>query len=118
MAGLSLLICAALSWIADQFKVIFSGFHVNAVGRFDYGILKHQFKPSGAKMDKIVLHVEGMKCGGCESLVKSTLESVEGINAAQADHKLKQVEIEFDPALIAVEQLKEIIAGQGYTVTN
>jgi copper chaperone len=67
---------------------------------------------------KIVLQVEGMKCGGCESLVKTALESADGIREARADHKRKQVEIDFDPSRIAIDKLKEIIAGTGYTVNG
>ncbi|MCK5919452.1 MAG: heavy-metal-associated domain-containing protein, partial [Methylococcales bacterium] len=30
-------------------------------------------------MEKIVLCVEGMKCGGCESSVKNLLEALDGV---------------------------------------
>ncbi|MGR9108227.1 MAG: heavy-metal-associated domain-containing protein [Gammaproteobacteria bacterium] len=67
-------------------------------------------------MNKITLSVEGMKCGGCESMVKSALESVAGVSTARADHQLKQVEVDFDSTQISAEQIKQIISGKGYTV--
>lgn len=69
-------------------------------------------------MEKIVLQVDGMKCGGCESSVNSALEAVDGVNAARADHRRNRVEIDFDAALISIGTLKEIIGQRGYTVTN
>lgn len=67
-------------------------------------------------METIVLKVEGMKCGGCESMVKSSLEAVEGVRDARVSHQAKQVEIDFEPELTSIDQLKEVISGQGYTV--
>ncbi len=67
-------------------------------------------------MDKVLLRVQGMKCDGCESSVKSALESLDGVHCARADRKLEQVEIEFDPSSISIEKFKEIIATRGYTV--
>ncbi|MGH8549032.1 MAG: heavy-metal-associated domain-containing protein [Methylococcales bacterium] len=69
-------------------------------------------------MNTVVLPVQGMKCGGCESLVKSTLEALDGVTGARADYKLNEVEIDFDPSLISVESVKEIIVARGYTVTG
>ncbi|MGH8558789.1 MAG: heavy-metal-associated domain-containing protein [Methylococcales bacterium] len=69
-------------------------------------------------MDKIVLQVEGLKCGGCESSVKSALEAVHGVTAVRPNHKLNRVEIEFDASLISIQRITEIIVGRGYTVKN
>jgi copper chaperone len=69
-------------------------------------------------MEKIVLKVGGMKCGGCEASVKSALTAVDGVDQAKADHKLQQVEIEFDRSVISIEKLKEVITRQGYSVNS
>lgn len=69
-------------------------------------------------MDKIVLQVEGMKCGGCESVVKSALEAAEGVAESVADHKRARVDVSFDSAVISVDQIKEIVANKGYVVKN
>lgn len=84
---------------------------------FGYGILR-DLDSLGAVMDKVVLHVEGMKCGGCESSVKNSLEAKDGIGEVRADHQLNQVEVDFDPSLISIDQVKETITAKGYTVTG
>ena len=69
-------------------------------------------------MTQIVIDVEGMKCGGCESLIKAKLESIDGVHAANADHKSGQVQIQFDASLVQVDELKDIILTQGYSVRD
>ena len=69
-------------------------------------------------MENIVLQVDGMKCGGCESSVQSALKAIEGVASVKADHIRKQVAVELDPSKVSVEKIKETIIGQGYSVTN
>jgi copper chaperone len=66
-------------------------------------------------MEKIVLRVEGMKCGGCENTVRGALEACAGVRAARSSHKDNSVEIEFDPARIDVAALKQAIVRAGYS---
>lgn len=68
-------------------------------------------------MEKIVLNVEGMKCGGCESSVVSSLEKLSGVESALADRGRKQVEIEYDAGSVSVADLVETVAAGGYRVT-
>jgi copper chaperone CopZ len=67
-------------------------------------------------MEKIVLRVEGMKCGGCESSVKNLLEALEGVVLAAADHAANQVDIDFDAALVSLDELKQAVSDAGYAV--
>ncbi len=67
-------------------------------------------------MEKAVIDVEGIKCGGCESIIEEKLNSTDGISEAKADHKSGQVRVNFDSALIELEGLKDIIRTQGYSV--
>ena len=67
-------------------------------------------------MEKIVLCVEGMKCGGCESSVKNLLESLDGVALSTADHAANQVDIDFDAALVSLDELKQAVSDAGYTV--
>jgi copper chaperone CopZ len=80
-----------------------------------YDILPDLYNRWGADMNT-VLQVQGMKCGGCESLLTGALEALDGVNGAKADHKLNQIEIDFDPSLISIEKVKETIASRGYEV--
>lgn len=65
-------------------------------------------------MTRLTFDVDGMKCGGCESLIVSSLEDVDGIQEVKADHKTGQVTISFDATVIQEEEIKQTIRAQGY----
>lgn len=44
-------------------------------------------------MDRKRLSVAGMSCSGCEENVESALESLGGVNRADADHEANAVEV-------------------------
>ena len=69
-------------------------------------------------MDKVSIDVDGMKCGGCESLIEEKLMSENGVSEAKADHKSGQVKVCFDTRLIAIDEVKELIRAQGYRVKD
>lgn len=68
--------------------------------------------------ESIVLNVSGMKCGGCENNVKTKLSAVVGVSAVAADHKAKQVSIDFDPAQTSAPALVQVITQAGYQVAE
>lgn len=68
-------------------------------------------------MENFVLQVDGMKCGGCESLVQNVLKAIEGVASVKADHIRKQVAVELDPSSVSIEKIKETLVEQGYSVT-
>jgi len=67
-------------------------------------------------MKKVIIDVEGIKCGGCESIIEKELNATDGISEAKADHKSGQVRVNFDSAVIELDGLKDIIRKQGYSV--
>lgn len=67
-------------------------------------------------MEKMRLQVQGMKCGGCESSIQQSLESVDGVAAVRANHKENEVEVDFDTSVMTLGRIKELIAEQGYVV--
>ena len=69
-------------------------------------------------METVVLDVTGMKCGGCESAVKQTLEDLNGIEKVVPNHKLNKVEIAYSTATIDVTQIKQAIEELGYKVQS
>ena len=64
----------------------------------------------------ISLNVTGMKCGGCESTVKTALQNLDGVADVQASFKDNKVEVEFDAAKISVDSIKQAISAAGFTV--
>lgn len=62
------------------------------------------------------LTVTGMKCGGCETNVKTALLAVAGVNAVTASSKNKEVVVEFDNAQTNLAAIKDVITKAGFTV--
>lgn len=67
-------------------------------------------------MDKILIPVEGMTCGGCTSSVERALNARTGIQKATASLEGANVEVEFDSAVIAQGQIEEAIRDAGFDV--
>ncbi len=66
--------------------------------------------------EKLSLTVLGMKCGGCEAHLKSTLLAVDGVLSVEATHQQNKVDIEFETANITPAQLHTAIMAAGYQV--
>jgi copper chaperone len=62
------------------------------------------------------LTVTGMKCGGCETTIKTALQNLDGVVSAQASFKENKVEVEFEPARTDADAIKQTIVGAGFTV--
>jgi copper chaperone len=66
--------------------------------------------------ESVELTVTGMKCGGCESNVKTKLNSIDGVLSVNASSKEKKVSVEFDEEKTDLEAIKAAIAEAGFTV--
>ncbi len=67
-------------------------------------------------MEKVLIPVEGMTCGGCTSSVEKALDARDGIAAATASLEGANVEVEFDPVVIMQGQIEEAIRDAGFDV--
>lgn len=67
-------------------------------------------------MDKIIIPVDGMTCGGCTSSVEKVLSAQAGVKTASASLEGKNVEVEFDSAVIAQGQIENAIRDAGFDV--
>jgi copper chaperone len=63
---------------------------------------------------KTILNVQGMKCGGCETTVRTAVEACEGVSMVKPDHKAATVEVEYDETRIGLDAIKKVIADQGF----
>jgi copper chaperone CopZ len=66
--------------------------------------------------ESIVIAVSGMKCGGCENTINTTLQALDGVVAVKASHVDKRVAVDFDPELIDVEDIEDAIEDAGFQV--
>lgn len=61
-------------------------------------------------------HVEGMACERCSGRLRAVLLRLDGVVAADADHKAKQVVVRFDPNRVSMERIKQEIERAGFQV--
>ncbi|MGI6279655.1 MAG: copper chaperone CopZ [Acutalibacteraceae bacterium] len=67
-------------------------------------------------MEKAVLKVEGMSCSHCENAIKKAVGALDGVAAVTVDLAGKTVTVEYDPAKVTLEAIKNEIEDQGYDV--
>lgn len=65
---------------------------------------------------KDVIKVKGMMCAGCEKRVNAGLLKLEGVRFVQANSKTGEVQLEFDEALVTLDDMKETIEEIGYDI--
>ena len=66
--------------------------------------------------ESISLAVTGMKCGGCESNVKTKLNTIEGVISVEAMNKENKIDVEFDAEKTNVEAISQAITEAGFVV--
>ena len=59
-----------------------------------------------ANQSRAVFTVEGMHCDACSTSIVTTLEKVEGVDAASADHETGVAEATYRPRKVDVDMLK------------
>ena len=65
---------------------------------------------------RTVFTVTGMHCDACSNSIVTTLEKVEGVGGASADHEMGVAEATYQPRKVDVDTLKAEIEKLGYTV--
>jgi copper chaperone len=67
-------------------------------------------------MDRIIISVGGMTCGGCVKSVERALSHQPGVVASKAALENKNVSFEFDSAVVTAAQLEQAIRKAGFSV--
>jgi copper chaperone CopZ len=60
------------------------------------------------------LNTTGMHCGSCSMLIQMTVEDLPGVESVKADYGSGRTHVEFDPAIVSVEQIVAAIVEAGY----
>lgn len=66
--------------------------------------------------ESVVLSVNGMKCGGCESNVTSKLQALDGVIEVSASSKAAKVTVDYDAGIVSLDDITQAIIDAGYTV--
>lgn len=68
-------------------------------------------------MSEVTIRVDGMSCGGCVRNVTGVLKALPGVFEAEVCLEEAEARIEFDPAQITVEALRQAITDAGFDAT-
>ncbi|MCD1655188.1 sulfite exporter TauE/SafE family protein [Treponema zuelzerae] len=68
------------------------------------------------KSKRIMLHVDGMTCGACESRITKTLRALSGVLSAEARVQSGQVIVEYDEDQIDLSRIENAIENIGYPI--
>jgi copper chaperone len=63
-------------------------------------------------MASFTIRVKGMSCGGCEDAVKRALQTVDGVESVEADHKSGRVVVRGEG--LELDGLRGAIENAGY----
>ncbi len=69
-------------------------------------------------MKEIIIHVNDMKCDGCEATIRKALFRVNGVYDARADHKTGKVQMQVNEAAFRIVEADEAIRDIGYEPTE
>lgn len=67
-------------------------------------------------MAHYTLHVDGMRCAGCENIIETNVKEVRGVQTVDADYKADTVEVTADGGSRA--EVEEAINGLNYEVSE
>ncbi len=68
-------------------------------------------------MKTVTITVGGMHCGSCETLVRESLEELDGVRKADVSHSAGTAVVVYDENAVSPEALKVAIEEEGYSAT-
>jgi Cu+-exporting ATPase len=70
----------------------------------------------GAKVEKVVLPIQGMTCASCVNKVEKALSSLKGVIQVNVNFATERASVEFIPEQVMVRDLKKAVQDAGYQV--
>ncbi|WP_424360502.1 sulfite exporter TauE/SafE family protein [Methylocystis parvus] len=64
----------------------------------------------------IAFRALGMHCHGCEHVIEASLRKLAGVGIVHADYPTETVTVEYDPARLRFDAIRESVEGNGYKV--
>lgn len=65
-------------------------------------------------MSEVTIRVDGMSCGGCVRNVTGVLKALPGVLEAEVRLEDAAARVQFDPAQVSVEALRQAITDAGF----
>ena len=67
-----------------------------------------------SKKTSVKLNVYGMHCASCAGLIERSMKKVEGVSEASVNYGSERARIIYDPDVVGVDQLKQVVQKAGY----
>jgi copper chaperone CopZ len=64
------------------------------------------------------LEVQGMDCGGCAQRLRTALGRLDGVLAADPDHRAGRVTVRFDPGRVSADAITRRVGEAGFQVVS
>lgn len=68
--------------------------------------------------EKVNITLSGLECSHCEFSIKKALSILKGVNSVNINSDNKTVEVEYDPQITAVKEIKDTIEYNGYSIVD
>jgi Cu+-exporting ATPase len=112
LAGVEGVSKATVNFAAEKATVVFHPDQTD-VSRF---IDKVKDLGYGAKVEKVVLPIQGMTCASCVNKVEKALNSAKGVIRASVNFGTERASVEYIPDEVSVRDLKKVVEEAGYQV--
>jgi Cu+-exporting ATPase len=103
---------ATVNFAAEKATVVFHP-DQTGVSRF---IDKVKDLGYGAKVEKVVLPIQGMTCASCVNKVEKALNSLKGVVQASVNFATERASVEYIPEEVSIRDLKKVVEEAGYQV--
>ncbi|MDK2824589.1 MAG: P-type Cu+ transporter [Clostridia bacterium] len=67
-------------------------------------------------MEKVSFKIQGMTCAACATKIERALQKINGVEKANVNLAMEKATIEYDSAVVGIDDFNEKIANLGYTV--
>ena len=65
-----------------------------------------------------ILNVPDISCEHCQGTITNALTPLPGVDSVNVDIPTKQVTVQYDPAVVGLDQLKDVLAEEDYPVAS
>lgn len=66
-------------------------------------------------LQKVKMSVDGMVCSACQSNVKKTIKSLDGVTDVEVNLEKKFAFFTYNPSKVNIEQIKKAVNDKGYS---
>jgi Cu+-exporting ATPase len=103
---------ATVNFAAEKATVVFHPDQTN----LSHLIEKVKDLGYGAKVEKMILPIQGMTCASCVNRVEKALSSLKGVVHASVNFATERASVEYIPGEVMIRDLKKVVQEAGYQV--